>query len=420
MLEFARRAGLSDALGDGGKPRFLHVAGTNGKGSVTAFLQSMLVESGYLTGAYFSPYVFELRERWQMGRELISCESLAALTDELWPFGESLAETEYGGATEFEFKTALALLYFKRMKCEWVALEVGLGGRLDATNIITPAAAAVVTIGLDHVGVLGATLSAIAGEKAGIIKEGRPVVMGRMDEQARQVIHSVACERHAPVWEVGPDIAIEADGPRWRVATPARTYTDICPGIVGQAQPHNAAVALGLMDASGATRSIEANVEGLAKAKLPGRMQRSHLLGHEWILDGAHNAQAGESLRASFAEAGFGRAVLLTGMVSGHDMTAFYESLRGVARDVVVAPIQFHRAAPPEEVAEIVTSLFGFQMVNSPDGEQTTIASTGTVTISETVDEAIRLATQKAGNDPILVTGSFYLVGEVGRLLGLT
>jgi dihydrofolate synthase / folylpolyglutamate synthase len=184
MTEFAARADLVGSLGDGDSPKFIHVAGTNGKGSVTAMLQSCLVDQGHRTGAFFSPYVVDPRERIQFGREMISKEDLAAIATKLMPIGESLSETEFGGVTEFEFKTAMGFEYWKQKECDWVALEVGLGGRLDATNIITPASSAIVSISYDHVSILGETLAEIAREKAGVIKPGRPVVVGEMPDEA--------------------------------------------------------------------------------------------------------------------------------------------------------------------------------------------------------------------------------------------
>src|SRR5205085_4767330 len=128
MQAFVERAGLTDALGAPGGPQFIHVAGTNGKGSVTAYLQSILSEAGYRTGAFFSPFVYDPRERVQFGREHISKQDLARLTEELIPIAESFSDTDFGGITEFEFKTALGFLYWKQRQCDWVALEVGLGG----------------------------------------------------------------------------------------------------------------------------------------------------------------------------------------------------------------------------------------------------------------------------------------------------
>src|SRR6185436_18334668 len=206
MQAFVDKIGMQDALGAEGGPQFIHVAGTNGKGSVTAYLQSILVEAGYKTGAFFSPFVYDPRERVQFGRELISKEDLAKLTEELIPIAESFSDTEFGGITEFEFKTALGFLYWKRKQCEWVALEVGLGGRLDATNVVTPKASIIVSIGLDHTNILGHTLAEIAYEKAGIIKPKVPVVVGQMPHEALEVIERAAAEREAPIWRYGKEI----------------------------------------------------------------------------------------------------------------------------------------------------------------------------------------------------------------------
>ncbi|HEY0866603.1 MAG TPA: hypothetical protein VGE01_04465, partial [Fimbriimonas sp.] len=196
MQAFIDRAGLSQNVGrppgtdPAGKPgaRFIHVAGTNGKGSVTAFLQSMLVEHGYRTGAFFSPYVVDPRERVQFGRSLISESDFASVVAHLKPIAESFSETEFGGITEFEFKTAVGVEYWRRKRCEWVALEVGLGGRLDATNVVHPACSAIVSIGYDHTQILGDTLEKIAFEKAGIVKPETPLVVGDVPEPARRVI----------------------------------------------------------------------------------------------------------------------------------------------------------------------------------------------------------------------------------------
>ncbi|MCH7945095.1 MAG: bifunctional folylpolyglutamate synthase/dihydrofolate synthase, partial [Armatimonadetes bacterium] len=162
MQEYVRRLGLQDKLGQPGGPKFIHVAGTNGKGSVVAFLQSMLVEQGFKTGAAYSPYVYDIRERVQLGRKLISKSDFARLAVRLLDVGEDLERTELGGPTEFELKTALGFAYWAEQGAEWVALEVGLGGRLDATNVVDPAASIIVSIGLDHTHILGETLSEIA------------------------------------------------------------------------------------------------------------------------------------------------------------------------------------------------------------------------------------------------------------------
>lgn len=396
MEEFILRADLADAVRGAAKQSFIHVTGTNGKGSVTAYLQSMMVESGYRTGAFYSPFVFNPRERWQIGREMIEPEVLARIATQLWPIGESLSETDYGGVTEFEFKTALAFKFWQIKEVEWVALEVGLGGRLDATNVVTPKASVIVSIGLDHVNILGHTLNEIAFEKAGIVKRQVPLILGSVPPEARDTIEGVAADQEAPVWKFGRDIGLERSGTGWTIHTPARTYRDVRPGIPGHIQPHNAALAAAAMDASGSTRSEDAIVNGINGASIPGRFQRISARGREWILDGAHNAAAAEELRATLIEEGITTVILLTGMVAGHEPSEFYAPIKDLVKFAIFAPIQFHRALSPSEVS-------------NQSGLPDFVCHT---TLQEAIDEAVARE-----QSPILVTGSFYLLGEIAEHL---
>src|SRR5688500_11172275 len=176
--------------------RAFHVAGTNGKGSVTGMIAACLTSAGYKTGSFYSPYVYDFRERIQIDGEMISEADVARLTALIKPVADEMACEEVGGPTEFEFKTAMAFVFWKEMGCEVAAVEVGLGGRLDATNVIEEPICAVITeIGLDHQQYLGDTIEKIAFEKAGIIKPGRPVVTGVTDDRAHKVISEVATER---------------------------------------------------------------------------------------------------------------------------------------------------------------------------------------------------------------------------------
>ncbi|MBX7132145.1 MAG: hypothetical protein K1X67_05630, partial [Fimbriimonadaceae bacterium] len=329
MEEFLRRAGLDDALGHAAKPdphnarptshgwmpvrdgdprphpqplstgvergvrpRFIHVAGTNGKGSVTAFLQSLLVAQGYRTGATFSPYVYDVRERIQIDGELISREQFAAIAERLWPIAVEMEGTPFEGPTEFEFKTAMGFAAWKEAGCEWVALETGLGGRLDATNVVTPACSAIVSIGYDHQAILGNTLREISVEKAGIIKLGCPVVIGVMDDEPLKAILDISAERGSPAWVLGRDVQFGAD---W-VEGPGFRYDGLHPGIRGAVQPHNLAVAIAALHAAGAVRDPSQISEGAGRTRLPGRMEERWVDGKLWILDGAHNAESAQSV----------------------------------------------------------------------------------------------------------------------------
>jgi dihydrofolate synthase / folylpolyglutamate synthase len=402
MEEFVQRLDVQDALGGPTGPQFIHVAGTNGKGSVTAYLQSMLVESGYRTGAFYSPYVYDLRERVQLGLEMISKGDFADLTARLRPVGESLSETPFGGITEFEFKTGLAFQFWKEKRCDWVALEVGLGGRFDATNVITPRASVVVSIGLDHTSILGDTHAKIAFEKAGIIKAGAPVVVGEMPREALDVVVEQAREKGSPIWRFGYEVMLESEAPGvYRVCTPAGSVGGLRCGIRGSIQPHNMALAVAAMEGSGAARDADALAQGAEKARLPGRMETRLVGSTPVVLDGAHNAEAAIELRKSleeeFPEARF---VLVCGMVQGHEALSFLETIAPLVENAHVAPIDFHRTQTAGELREKLASL------GVPAVEHGSVARATEAALSEAGDGL-----------PVLVTGSFYLLAEAASAL---
>jgi dihydrofolate synthase / folylpolyglutamate synthase len=395
MQELVKRANLADATGAGPSPQFIHVAGTNGKGSTTAYLQSLMVEAGYRTGAFFSPYVVDPRERVQFGRDLISKDDFASLTRELMPIAESLSDTSFGGVTEFEFKTALAFLYWKRKECEWVALEVGLGGRLDATNVVAPNATIIVSISLDHMQFLGETIAAIASEKAGIIKAGVPCIVGPLPREAMDIVEVRTRELGCQLWKFGEEV-LWKDG---LVATPRREHHGIRPGILGARQEINVSLAIAAMDCIGMSGSQDEVREGALRASAPGRFEEHVIEGKVVVFDGAHNAEAAQTLRESLDRRYPGRElVLVTNMLQGHDLTPFYEPL--AARSAHVAPINFHRG---RQIAETATELR--QIIQS-------------VTEHESVGSALGAALQQASSrDVIVVTGSYYLVGDALRSL---
>ena len=397
MEELVRRAGLSDFLGLEGKPRFIHVAGTNGKGSVTAYLQSMMRETGYRTGGFFSPFVYDIRERIQWDTLPISVEDFTKHSARLMPIAESLTDTDFGAVTEFEFKTAMGLAFWKEKKAEWVALEVGLGGRLDATNVVTPACSVIVSIGLDHTNILGETLAEIAFEKAGVLKHGVPAVVGALPVEAMEVVEQRAGELNCDLWRLGREFEIVKSEHGCSIRTPARTHDHLVSPLPGNHQVHNMAVAVAAMDAAKATLNSEAISNGLRKVFLPGRFERRTLHGIPILLDGAHNAESMralvETIKSELPETKF---LALFGMVEGHEPGPVVKSVEEVADETYIAPIDFRRTCDPNELAKHfrkTTRVFGSSQ------------------------EAVEAALQEANGRTILVTGSFYLVGEVGRYL---
>ncbi len=396
MEEFARRAELVPS-----EQKFIHVAGTNGKGSTTAMIQSALIEQGLSTGAFFSPYVVDPRERVQIGRELISRELFASITERLIPIGESLSDSEFGGVTEFEFKTALGLEAWKRSGCEFVALEVGLGGRLDATNIIEPASCAIVSIGHDHMNILGNSLEEIAFEKAGILKPGKPAIIGRMAPEALAVIERRAEEAGAPIWRIDHEVQLElGSNHEVKVTTPSSEVV-LRPGLFGEIQLHNAAIAYCALELGGELRNKEAAARGISIATIPGRYQRQTVSGSEWIFDGAHNPDSAEVLAAMLRQDRKADLIGVTGMLMGHEPEEFYPKLAPFVKEWWCVPIDFHRARAPHEIADRLASM----------GQQ--------VRTFDTMTAALEAACQAEDTEGYLVSGSFYLVGEIMRRLQL-
>ncbi len=394
MRAFVAAAGLEGVLGGAGSPiRYLHVAGTNGKGSVTAYLQAMLVAQGFRAGGYFSPYVVDPRERIQIGGEMISRGEFAAVATELRDVVEAFDLTGWGGVTEFEFKTAMGFLAWKRAGCEVVALEVGLGGRLDATNVVTPAACAIVSISLDHTAILGNTEGEIAREKAGILKAGAPGVVGPVGAEAMTAIEAVAAEVGAPLLRYGREFGGVA---------PRDGEEALVPGLVGPHQRENALVAFVAARAGGYLRDPAIAAEAIRGTRLVGRMQTISLGGREVLADGAHNTASGARLADHLNAVRKEPWTAIVGMLEGHDPGEFFSG-RGLGRQglgrrglgrVLAVPVENPRSLAPGAVAA---------------------AARGAGVAAEACG-SLGEALGRAGEGLVVVTGSFYLVGEAIRL----
>lgn len=373
----------------------IQVAGTNGKGSTTAYLQSLMTTLGYRTGAYFSPYVYDPRERVQLNRDLIGRAELAEIATELRPIAETFSHSSFGGISEFEFKTALGFHAFRNNSCEWVAMEVGLGGRYDATSVCRPSASIIVSIGLDHTSILGDSLGAIAQEKAAIARPGIPMMVGEVMPEVLEVIEGVCRCVEAPLWRMGKDIRVTGQGP-YRVDLPGISFSDLTPGILGVRQPENMALALGAMVACGALPTgadPELVKEGVLRARAPGRMEMRSFDGLPVILDGAHNGEAAEVLGRNLLAQEMPKVSLVMAMLRGHDPRRFVQLLcKSVELEaILIVPVGVPRSLTVEEL-------------------QTELGDLPQVHACHTVEEALQLAAPLGS--PIVVTGSFYLLGE--------
>jgi dihydrofolate synthase/folylpolyglutamate synthase len=370
----------------------VHVAGTNGKGSVAAMLEAIFRAAGWRTGLYTSPHLVRLGERVRVDGRGLSEEEIVAFTAELRPLADRVAaaEGEDDRPSFFEFMTAMAFLQFRRARCDLAIVEVGLGGRLDATNIVDPEVSVITSIGLDHCEFLGGTLGEIAREKAGIIKPGRPVAIGRMPAEAAAVIRSIARERGAPLVAVpdayGDDLAryprtnLEGDYQRWNAAT--------------------AALAAGLLPERWRLGAADV-ARGLGRVAWPGRWQRIRLGGRLAVLDASHNPEGAGVLDANLArlvaETGR-RPVVIVGALGAVRAGPLLAAVCRHAREVhLVAPRQA-RACSQDELAALLPADFAGPVVRS------------TV---EGLFPGPGQCTAGGPDDVIVVTGSIYLLGEV-------
>jgi dihydrofolate synthase/folylpolyglutamate synthase len=421
-LRLRRMRRLMRALGDPHRElRIIHVAGTKGKGSTSAMLAAALAASGIRTGIYCSPHLHRLEERFTVDGKPATPVELVTLLDDVREVAERL---EHPGrahaddrATFFEITTAMGLLYFARRRAQAVVLEVGMGGRLDSTNVVHPALSIITSISFDHTRQLGNTLGLIAREKAGILKRGRPAVSGARELEARLAIGRVAEQRRCRLFELDTDFSYDAIPPAGPLVRPTtgsvatRTWrTDwgtIRLPLLGSHQAHNAAVALAGLDVlaeldPGLSVSRDDVVRGFAGLKWPARVE---LLGERpWlVIDGAHNAASAQALadalRTCFPP---GRRTLIFGTTREKDLQG---QLRAVlpSFDTVIATryVENPRAVEPETIAAAIVKLTGLRARVTSDPA-----------------EALELARQLTPPDGLIcVTGSLFLAAEARAVI---
>jgi dihydrofolate synthase/folylpolyglutamate synthase len=384
---------LSEALGHPERAvPCVHIAGTNGKGSTAALLESIVRSAGWRVGLYTSPHLVRLGERVQVDRRPLSDPDIAAFVEELRPAAERVAAR--GGPdlhpTFFEFMTAMAFLRFARARCDLAVVEVGLGGRLDATNIVEPEVCAITSIGLDHCEYLGDTIPQIAAEKAGIIKPGVPVVIGRMPPDAEATIRRIAGDRGSRVVSVAEEFGEDIGGyPRTSLAGDYQRWNAATASLVARLLPERFRLTLETVSA------------GLAAADWPGRWQRSKVGERTVIFDASHNPEG-----ASVLDTNLGRLVSETGrkpvVVAGALGQDRGRALLAVvcrhARELHLAVPNQSRALSHAELVALVPPWYTGRVVRS------------TV---EGLFPGPGLCRAGDLGDVVVVTGSIYLVGEV-------
>ena len=378
----------------------LHVAGTKGKGSVAAMAASILRASGLHVGLFTSPHLHTFRERIRIDGELSTEAQFASALARVWPHVEEMAARGAGARpTTFEALTAMAFDLFRTEAVDAQVIEVGLGGRLDATNVLDARVAVIAPISLDHTAILGDTIAQVATEKAGIIKSAAPVVAAPQPPEALAVIERAAAAAGAPLVRAGHEVTVKVrdhdlSGQNIRVETATRSY-DVRLPLLGAHQAENAAVAVAAVEALGLGLPERAYVEGLAAVRWDGRFQLLRSAPYV-VVDGAHNpssmSRLCETVRDYVAPE---RTVVLFGCSADKDLDAMAAELAKIAASAVVCASRHPRAVRPERVAEAFRRA-GIEAVEAPD-----------------VGAALHAAQAQAGPaDLVLVTGSLFVVAE--------
>jgi dihydrofolate synthase/folylpolyglutamate synthase len=396
------RALLSEMGQPQNRLRFVHVAGTNGKGSTSAMVESVLRAAGYKTGLFTSPYLHRFNERIRVSGESIPDDDLAEIVGKIKPIAEALG----GGFSEFELDTAIGFEYFARRDCDIVVLEVGLGGRLDPTNVIAcPDCAVITNIGLDHTAILGDTVEKIAGEKAGIIKPGAAVALYPPETSGILEVFERACREMGASLRVADSSALTPLSDSLEGQVFLRGGEELRLPLLGSHQLKNAAVVLEAIDIlreKGYKISADAVRSGLARVRWPARFE---LLRREpdFVVDGGHNEQCAravaENLRRYFPDK---RRILLLGIMADKDVDAFLDAVAPVADEFVCVRPNSPRSL---SAADLGKKLERFAKP---------------VKLCGSVDEGIDAALEKAGREGVAcAVGSLYMAGDVRSHFGL-
>lgn len=382
---------LLEALGNPqNELRLFHIAGTNGKGSTTAFIDNILRAAGYRTGRFTSPHLVHVNERFIVDGQPISDDRLNEILTRI----QAVAETMPRCPTYFETTTAIALLAFAEAKVDAAILETGLGGRFDATNIVTPIATGIGPIALDHMQYLGDTLEAIAFEKAGIIKSGVPVSIAPNAPEAMAVIQKKAAESQAPIHKFTYQAAGEALAPRISYSGEAFEFTESSLGLAGAFQAHNAALAVAMVESvanSFPRVDSDAVTRGLAATRWPCRLEQ--VLDSPTIyIDVAHNPAGAQALADSIPN-----STIILAASDDKDVRAIAEELAPKATSLILTTYKGRRGLQVEALSRALEA-FPHQCAPS-------------------LEEAITLAINITGTHPIVIAGSIFAAGEARVLI---
>ncbi|MBB6729306.1 bifunctional folylpolyglutamate synthase/dihydrofolate synthase [Cohnella zeiphila] len=390
--------------------KFIHVAGTNGKGSVCAYLTSVLIAAGYDVGTFTSPYITSYANRFQYNGKDIADEDLLRLANRLKPLADEMEETEWGPLTMFEITTALAILYYGTVVFpDYVVWETGLGGRLDVTNIVHPIISVITNIGHDHMDLLGPTLTDIAREKAGIIKNGVPVVSSATQPEAIEAIRDKAASIQSTLYLLGEQfrfepLSVAEDEQTLSFTGPFRALPKLTVTMNGAHQLTNAATAVMALEVLRQYYALIVDDDvlerGLREATWPGRLE---MVSREprILLDGAHNPEGAEALAAALADVySYDRLNMMIAMMPNKNHELTLRHILPMVNSLIVTEPDFHKKMSAADLAQIAERLGGpREIVVEPDWRK-----------------ALELLRQKAeeGSDRTLsvVTGTLYLIAD--------
>jgi len=409
-FDLSRMADLLEWLGNPHRqyPVF-HVAGTKGKGSTSAFIASSLGAAGYKVGFYISPHLHEFTERIQIDRREIAREALSKLVEQVKPYVAQVPRL-----TTFEITTAIGFLYFAQQKVDVAVIEVGLGGRLDATNVVTPLLSVITSLSYDHMNVLGNTLSQIATEKGGIIKPGHPFVLAPQKDEARQVIESIAAERQSPLIEVGRDIGFEPidhslDGQNFRIVPIAGGFSkdfkefQLHIPLLGFHQLENATTAYAALKVADQLHGIAVTDEQIAKGFVqvswPGRFE---LLRKEppIVVDSAHNGDSALKLNRAIHDYFPDRDIVMVfGVSEDKDIKSMFAELLPSVKVLFVTQSIHPRAMEAEKLAELA---------NGYPCEVKVVKA-----IEDAFDQALKYSNPRT---VVVVTGSIFVVAAAREI----
>ena len=400
--------------------RFIHVAGTNGKGSTCAFLTSVLLESGYSVGTFTSPYITKFTNRFQYNGEDIPEDTLLKLANELYPLVQDIAGSELGSPTMFEVSTALAILYFARETVpDVVVWETGLGGRMDVTNIVHPVVSVITNIGMDHTDILGDTIQDIAAEKAGIIKPGVPVVSTVTQPEAVEVLKQAAGRNRSTLYLVGEQFHYERSGgtekeQRFRFEGPFREL-ELAISMQGEHQCANAACAMMTLEVLRHYMAFVVEEDdlktGFMGTRWAGRMEKVSS-SPRIVLDGAHNPEGAASLAKALPDVySYRKLNLMMGMLANKHHESYLQHILPIVDTLILTEPDFRRKMDANALGDIVEQLRDqyakqtLQIIIEPDWKN-----------------AIELLKSRTEAEDLgVVSGTLYLIADVrSHLLGLS